>query len=131
MFRNPIPLLTIILLIASAISETNVVSVKQVADAINDVRVNPSKYAPLIQSLYIDKMNANNIHTQWSRSFNEGKTAMNEAITFLNNATPLPAMELDVSITHCAWKHSVYQNSINTMTHSGTGASSTLGNRVT
>ena len=113
MFTKQALILTITLLVATTYSETNVVSVKQVADAINDVRVNPSKYAPLIQSLYIDKMNANNIHTEWSRSFNEGKAAMEEAITFLNNATPLPAMELDMYLTHCAWRHSVYQNSIN------------------
>jgi len=72
-------------------------------------------------------MNANNIHTLWSRVFNEGKGAMLEAMTFLNNATPLPAMELDMYLTHCAWKHSVYQESINQMTHEGVGDSATLG----
>ena len=124
-------ILTIYLLMGTTYSETNVVSIKEVADAINDVRVNPSKYASVIQSLYLDKMNAGNVHTEWSRTFHEGRTAINEAITYLNNVTPLAAMELDMYISHCAWRHSVYQNSINLMTHTGTGDSTTLGGRVT
>ena len=68
-------------------------------------------------------MNANNIHTGWNRYFKEGRAAIDEAIEFLKNASPLPAVEVDKYITHCAWKHSIYQNSINQMTHSGSGGS--------
>ena len=113
--------LFITLLASLSLSETNVVTIKQVTDAVNEIRANPKKYAGLIQTLYLDKMNANNIHTEWSRSFYEGRTAIDEAIAYLNNATPVAAMEVDMSATHCAWKHSIYQNSINNMTHDGVG----------
>ena len=116
-------LVAILVLAANTLSEHTIVSIKQVADAVNDVRQNPQKYPQIIQSLFLDKMNANNIHTEWHRYFKEGRAAIDEAIEFLKNASPLPAVEVDKYISHCAWKHSIYQNSINQMTHTGSGGS--------
>lgn len=119
-----------VLLISNVISQSEtVVSLKGMFDALNDVRKNPSKYADIIQTSYVDFIGSDGVHTVWRRKFMEGTAAMLEAMEYLRKATPLPALTPNKYLTLAAYDQSLYQNETNKMTHDGRNGVS-LGGRV-
>ena len=89
-------------------SSSNVVTLKDVFEAANAIRANPSSYANVVKTQIRDKQDANGVIWEWGLAFNEGTAAVDEAITFLQNASPKPALTLDQGLTRSSWEHSEY-----------------------
>jgi hypothetical protein len=113
---------THLLTVVQTASVTNVVTLKGVFDAANAIRANPSSFASVIQTEIRDKMDSSGLHGEWGLQFNEGTTAVDEAITYLTNtATVKPALTLDQGLTRSSWEHSQWQIDSNSqeITHEG------------
>lgn len=108
--------LLVLMTSVSAASVTNVVTLKDVFEAANAIRANPSSYANVVKTLIRDQQDADGVIWTWGSvglAFNEGTAAVDEAITFLQNATPKPALTLDQGLVRSSWEHSKYQVEIN------------------
>lgn len=86
---------------------------------VNDIRANPSKYAPRIQTLYLDHFDERGVNKRTGFKANEGIEVYKEAMKFLEKQTPLPPLKLDVGLTAAAYLHSDYMAEINELTHRG------------
>lgn len=75
---------------------------------------------PLLKSHYLDHLDATGkIHTQWMRRYWEGRTAINAAIAFLNAQPALPAIVLDLHLSHVNYQHANECSDNNKMSYYG------------
>lgn len=101
-----------------------------VFNAVNDARKNPIKWVDKITEKYIKKMDKDNVtHTEWKKKFKEGLPAMNEAVTFLKAAKPVPPLILNVGMSYAGFKHSIFMIKKGKLDHTGKGGSS-MSNRL-
>lgn len=96
-------------------------SLKQLLDALNKLRTNPSYYATFINNEYKAKTNnSTRVHSDWNLQFNEATPGVfDNAISFLNSQTAIAAFNIDLGMTYATWKHVKYLWTINTLDHTG------------
>ena len=110
--------LAVSLLVGSALSAYNL---KNGLDSLNKARTNPKYYATMITDKYKAKT-VNNIQTEWGLQFNEACPGVfDNAISFLNSATAIGALTLDLGMTYATRKHAKWLNSQNLLQHQGEG----------
>ncbi len=92
---------------------------KRMTDEVNLARSSPEAYANIIEQYYRTLGNGR-LHRREGRTvrMTEGRSAVNEAITFLRSSTPLPPLHLNSCLSQSAQDH------VN-----GTGASGQTGHR--
>ena len=114
----------LILCLCSSLART-AGTIRQVFDALNKVRTTPKDYKSFITTNYKDKT-TNNIHSEWNLLFNEATPGVFDgAISYLESATAVGKLEIDLGLTVTAYKHAKYQAvTLKGISHTGEGGSS-------
>ena len=94
-------------------------NLKKLLDAFNDIRVNPSKYAEVIQTRYINDLDKSGVLKSKRIKTNEGLPVFKEAKAFLEKAKGLPPLELDYGLVAAAYLHSDWMSETDNLDHTG------------